>query len=344
MLNLASATSKLTLTTAAATAVHVHASWVDLNTSTSAVTPGALNSIISSVGTTDIVPSPASGTVRNVKTLRIDTVGGAQTVVLRHTDGTNAVELHDPSLAQDEYLSYDEGVGFNVYDTTGAIKTTLSAPGRFIKSTVYTTGSGNHTTDAKCSTIFLRMVGGGGGGGGCSSVAGAASAAGGGGSGGYLEKTVAVQPSTAYAYSCGALGAGNSGAAGGNGGNSTFVVGGTTYTANGGTGAPLATASSAVTAYAGGAGGAASTNGDLNAAGQPGAGGVCVLVATPVVSSGAGGSSMLGGRGGVGLTAVGAGVAGVGPGAGGGGAATGASTARAGGAGIAGAIIVDEYT
>jgi hypothetical protein len=341
MLIVTSTTDSIQMVTTAAVATHVQASWVDNNAGT--ITPGRTNTIASTATTTTIVAAPGAGVQRNVRLLTVRAVGGAQGVTLQHTDGTTVVQLLNVALASGESVVMDE-LGFQVLDSTGAVKQAASPnSGRFIKSTVYITGSGNHTTDPKTASIFLRMVGGGGGGGGCSSVAAAAAAAGGGGSGGYLEKTVAVQPSTAYAYVCGALGAGNSGAAGGNGGSSTFIVGGTTYTAAGGTGGPLATAATTLTAYAGGAGGAASTNGDLNGAGMPGVGGVTLIVATPIVCSGAGGSSDLGGRGGLGLTAAGAGNPGVGPGAGGGGSATGASAARAGGAGIAGAIIIDEF-
>ncbi len=140
-----------------------------------------------------------------------------------------------------------------------------------------------------------------------------------------------------------------SGAAGGDGGNSTFVVGATTYTCLGGKGAPLATASTVVTAYKGGAGGLASTNGDLNSSGAPGEMGVCILVGagtTEVQCSGAGGSSPFGG-GGAAVNTSGAGTAGIsasGFGAGGGGACTGASSAKAGGAPTAGCWVVDEYS
>jgi hypothetical protein len=85
-----------------------------------------------------------------------------------------------------------------------------------------------------------------------------------------------------------------------------------------------------------------STNGDVNGSGQSGGYGVCLLIATPVVASGKGGDTNFG-AGGKEIVAVGAGNVAIGFGAGGGGSATGASAARAGGAGTAGCIIVDEY-
>src|SRR5690349_5671443 len=73
MLNLATTTDKLDLITSSAATVDVHASWVDdLNPGTAdAMTPGKTNTAISSATTTDIVPSPAANTVRNVKFISI---------------------------------------------------------------------------------------------------------------------------------------------------------------------------------------------------------------------------------------------------------------------------------
>ena len=87
----------------------------------------------------------------------------------------------------------------------------------FIGRTVLTSASANFTTGANTTRIVIRGVGGGGGGGGVTGLTNSA-AGGGGGSGGYVEKQFTVVASTAYAYTCGALGAAGSNA-GGNGGN-----------------------------------------------------------------------------------------------------------------------------
>jgi hypothetical protein len=314
-------------------------SWVDITAT--AFTPGHTDTQTNGATAVTLVAAPGASTQRQVKYINIynaDTVSA--TVTVRYNANATLRTLAKIILLTGESLIWD-GQAFKVLDASGSVKTAQAGTGRYLSTTVLTTGT-IFTTGPQTTCIYVRMVGGGGGGGGCTSLASAASAAGGGGAGSYAEKTFVVTPKTAYTYAIGAAGAGNSGAAGGNGGNTTFAVAGLTVTAPGGTGGPVATASTALTAYAGGAGGAIATNGDLNGAGAGGDGGKTLIVATPVVGSGQGGSSPFG-RGGIGITAVGAGAAAIGYGSGGGGAATGASAARAGGVGVAGVIIVDEY-
>lgn len=340
MLLLTSTSDLVQLITTAAVATHVQASWVDNNAG--AITPGRTNTIISTAATTTVVGSPGASTQRALKLLVVRAVGGTQGVTLQHTDGTNVVTLMNLSLATGECLVFDEA-GMQVLDALGAVKQTTSVGvGRLIKSTTYITGSGNHTTDSKATMVRVRLVGGGGGGGGTSTTAANAAVGGGGGSGAYLEKYVAVSPSTAYAYVCGALGAGGAatGATGSAGGSSTFIVAGTTYTAPGGAGGIGQAFGTAAAAVLGGAGGAIATNGDLNAGGAPG--GTAYRTSGTVAAAGIGGSSIYG-RGGAGLITEAVGNPGVGPGAGGGGACCLGTTARVGGAGIAGCVVVDEY-
>jgi hypothetical protein len=343
MINLASTSDLLELVTGSALTIHVHASWVDLSGST--VTPGRTNSIVTTATTTNVVPSPAAATQRNVKTVTIRNTDAASSllVTVQHTDGTSLVQLVKITLLAGYTLTYNEGDGWQVLDQSGAIANSPAA-GRLVKTTVLTSGSAaSFTTGPSTNTIDVELLGGGGAGGGCTSLASAAGAAGGGGAGSYARKTFAVTPNTNYTYTVGAAGTGVSGAGGGNGTASTFAVGATTVTAPGGSGAPVATAATTLTSRAGGAGGAVATNGDINGSGAPGEAGNVLIVATPIVQSGNGGSTAYG-AGGLGLVAVGAGNAAIGFGGGGGGAATGASTVRTGGNAGGGLIVVREYT
>lgn len=344
MLLLTSISDLIQLITGSTLTIHVHASWVDLSNSGATVAPGRTNTIVSSAGTTTIVGSPAASTQRNVKFLSIENTSTttSESITVQHTDGTNVVQLQVVTLQPGWTLTYSDQSGWTTIDAAGA-RTEVPLTGRLLNSTSLTSASGTFTTGPSTRSLRIRGVGGGGGGAGCTSVASAASAGGGGGGGGYIESTFAVTPNTGYSYTVGAAGAANSGAGGGNGGNSTFgPVNTVTYAANGGGGAAVATAVTTLSSYAGGTGGTTS-NGVIAAQGGAGEAGVCILVATPIVASGCGGSSVWGG-GGVGQVAVGNGVAGSGPGAGGSGAATGASTVRTGGAGTAGQWIVDEYS
>lgn len=215
--------------------------------------------------------------------------------------------------------------------------------GRYLGTTVKTTGT-SFTTGATTNTIFVRLQAGGGAGGGGATAAVSAASAGGGASGGYAEKTFTVTPSTAYTYAIGAAGAagtaGNN--PGGDGGNSTFAVGATTVTAFGGPGGVGMAATTTIISVLGGASPTISTNGDVNCGGAHGEPG---LAFTGLIgNSGAGGSSIFG-AGANGRITAGAGTTGVGYGAGGsGGLVVNNSSAVAGGAGLAGIIIIDEYS
>lgn len=219
----------------------------------------------------------------------------------------------------------------------------ISMSGRYLGTTVKTTGT-SFTTGASTNTIIVKVQAGGGAGGGGATAAVSAGAGGGGSAGGYAEKTFTVTASTAYTYAIGA--AGSAGSAGNNpggaGGNSTFVVGGTTVTANGGLGGQGMAATSTINSVLGGASPAISTNGDWNNGGEPGMEGIAF---TGVIGNSGKGGCCFTGSGGNGLVTQGTGVAGVGFGAGGGGGLTlNGGSATAGGAGLAGIIIIEEYS
>ena len=91
MLNLASTADLLKVVTGAAGTVEVHATWVDLLTTTGAVTPGRTNTAdITTATTTPVVASPATNTIRNVKLLSIYNAHASVSnqVTVSHTDGT----------------------------------------------------------------------------------------------------------------------------------------------------------------------------------------------------------------------------------------------------------------
>jgi hypothetical protein len=97
----------------AVTAIDVHASWVDYASGT--VTPGRTNTpSITTATTTTIVGSPAASTQRNAKTINIRNRDGSLScdVTVKHTDGTNNLELLKVALGAGETLEYIEGVGW----------------------------------------------------------------------------------------------------------------------------------------------------------------------------------------------------------------------------------------
>lgn len=213
-------------------------------------------------------------------------------------------------------------------------------------------GSGTYTPSGNCNMIDVVAIGAGGGGGGVKGVILLKGVSAGGSSGGFSRKLISpVVPGLGYAYSVGAGGTGGAGAspaAGADGGSTTF---GSVLTCPGGMGAPGVTADSGAAAitYPGAGIGAAATGGDFNSAGIPGGMGwnfvTLGLAFGSDCVSGAGGDRPHYGSGGPSIRGGSSdGNTGVGYGGGGGGATTNGVTARAGGAGMDGVIIVSEYS
>lgn len=122
MIILSSTSDKLQVVTSAAVTVDSHASWMDYNGST--VTPGRTNSAITTATTTDVVASPGASTQRNVKSLHLRNKHASSStgIIVKHTDGTTAVELLSCTLFAGECLEYVEGQGFRIYDANGQPK------------------------------------------------------------------------------------------------------------------------------------------------------------------------------------------------------------------------------
>lgn len=222
------------------------------------------------------------------------------------------------------------------------IATGKSQPtGLFVKQTVYTSGSAaTHTYQAGISSAIIEGIAGGGGGGGASFSSPNMGFGAGGAAGGYFSVRVTAGLTTAV-YTVGAAGSAgaNTGGTGGTGGDTIVVHNGVTYTAKGGLGGVGQAAATTLDAALGGAG-VAGTNGDILSPGSCGQN--SVRFSGILGSSGAGGASVLGGGGAASKT-NGAGKNGVGYGSGGGGAAA-VSASQTGGTGIAGIVIITEYS
>lgn len=247
---------------------------------------------------------------------------------------TGPVPVLSGASSQDVFGMYCDGVNLHV--------SSITLNGLLISRTVLTSGT-TFTTSARTKKILVLLAGGGAGGGGSDGSANNASAGGGGGSGSYAEKLFDVTPSTNYTYAIGGGGAGgaNTGGNGSAGGNTTFAVGGTTVTANGGSGGiGMTTGNTALTAL-GGAGGVVSTNGDVNTVGQPG--GFGLRFSGTIAISGFGGPGPRGG-GGSSRNTTGIGSAGGNYGSGGGGACSIGNNDHVGGAGSQGVIVVWEFS
>jgi hypothetical protein len=338
-----STTSLLELVTAGTQVIHVNASWVDMSGAT--VTPAVppQNTIINSATTTTIVGSPASTYSRAIKSVHIQNTDStnSDTITVEHYDGTSTVTIKKLTLQAGYSYNYEDKRGWYIADPNGnEVVDNTNVHGLWLKTTVVLNGTTSFTTQASTATIHARLLAGGGAGGGSPATTGENGS--GGSSGGYAEWAVAVAGNTAYTCAVGAGGTGVSAAAGNAGGNTTLTVGGTTCTANGGLGGNVGVATNAVV---GAASPAVSTGGTFNSGGSIGMN--SVFGSTVSSCGGNGGSSVLGGGGGLGRVASQAqgvgGAATVGYGGGGGGSLT-SGAAQTGGAGANGVLIIDEYT
>lgn len=216
-----------------------------------------------------------------------------------------------------------------------------------LRQTLYLTSG---TTFSKASYPWLRaikvmLVGGGGGGGGAAATSASMQSFGqGGGGAGYAEAFITniAGLAASVTVTVGAGGSATSGSAGGAGGASSF---GSLVAADGGAGGSVKP-NNAYTAYVVGGLPGVGTAGDLLISGSGGSTGTGD--GNGLSASGAGGASRLGGGGRSNGTGAGnsgtIGVAGGNYGGGGGGASNNAgSSARAGGAGAPGIVIVELY-
>ena len=114
-------TDNLRVVTSSTADTDVHASYVDLVTTT--VTPGRSNTAITTATTTVVVAAPASG-VRNIKqlTVRNKHASTSQDVTVGHYAGITGYELIKVTLSAGDALHYNHQHGWSVRDNLGRVK------------------------------------------------------------------------------------------------------------------------------------------------------------------------------------------------------------------------------
>jgi hypothetical protein len=127
MIVLSTTSDIVRVTTSAAVALDVQASYAD-NTATS-FAPGRQPTAISTATTTTVLSSPAASTQRGLKSLTAHARGGANAVSVELFDGSTAYRLASASLASGETLSYEDGRGWFVLAVDGATKGLIGATG-----------------------------------------------------------------------------------------------------------------------------------------------------------------------------------------------------------------------
>jgi hypothetical protein len=118
---LASTSDKVQVVTGAAGSIDVHASWLD--NAAGVITPGRTDTPITTAATTDVVAAPASGTYRSLNTLQVRNKHASSPcdIIVRHTDGTNTVELVKATLLANSQIQYVDGQGFIQIPRVGTI-------------------------------------------------------------------------------------------------------------------------------------------------------------------------------------------------------------------------------
>lgn len=122
MLLLTSASDAITLVTSAATNVEVHAAYADNNNGT--VSASRTDTNITSASTTTIVPGPATGIQRNLRTcfIKNDHATLSNSITVNHTDGTLTTTLWTGLLLAGESVILNESADWVVYDSGGLAK------------------------------------------------------------------------------------------------------------------------------------------------------------------------------------------------------------------------------
>lgn len=302
MIFLNSTTDVIQIVTSGSCTLRCHISWVDKTSS--AVTPGRYNTVVSSNTTQTIIPAPAANTYRSIKYISIfneyypfSGYIGTVDVTIRYNDATYNTNIWHGTLSYRESIIYNENnftkvsangipyLGSNnliltsgyQYDsnTVPRARDILECAGAFSTTLTYTW---TKPTTFKPSFVLVKLWGGGGGGGGGSSLSTAVASHGGaGGGGGAFTSYIFLAddlPDTATIYVGGGGtwgsggGDGTAGTAGGYGSDTSFVAGSnitlTAYGGGGGAGGDIT-----ATATAGGSGGglaSAGTNGTTVAA------------------------------------------------------------------------------
>lgn len=115
MLLLTATTGSLQLVTSSAAAIDVHATWID--TASGAITPGRQNTQIVAAATTQVVPSPAASTQRNIKTLHVrnkDPTLTCQVTVQINDTVAGALPLYNPNLGPGDEFEMCDMAGFKI--------------------------------------------------------------------------------------------------------------------------------------------------------------------------------------------------------------------------------------
>lgn len=158
MLLLTTTSDKLQIISGSTGTLDVHASWADL--ASGVVTMGRTNTNITTATTTDVVAAPAASTTRNIKALYIanNHATNSMLITVQHTDGTHVIPLEVVTLLAGERLDFVEGIGFQLIDSTGIIKSNVPvSAGQYTVKGLSADLTNATTTAAKVTNLDLAL-------------------------------------------------------------------------------------------------------------------------------------------------------------------------------------------
>lgn len=296
--------------------------------------------IAGTVSTDTIVPTSLKAKL-GVQTNKGIAYGTGDSTAIAWTSGLTDGQLAIGSTAGvPAAATLTAGSGISI--TNGSNSITIAATGANSQIVIQTfSANGTYTPTTGMDYCIIECLGGGGAGGGAQATTAAQFSAGTGGGGGEYSRGTfsAATIGASQSVTIGAAGAGSSGATGGNGGNTSV---GALISSNGGSGGLVMPASTGGQA-GGGVGGTGGSGGQVRTPGNDG-GWSFYLTTSGVVIGAPGANSQYGSGGPGGFTGADVGHNATGFGAGGGGAGNGLSqSARAGGNGSAGIVIITEF-
>lgn len=141
MLLLTSTTDTISLTSSAAATLEISAEYVDNDTNTGLVTPDWQATEMSTATTTTVVNAPGSGVQRNVQTLIIRNSHASITSTVsvnKIKAGGTSVQQMSVALGPGEVLQFLDGVGWQVLNSAGALKTSQNQGSNAANSSIST--------------------------------------------------------------------------------------------------------------------------------------------------------------------------------------------------------------
>lgn len=115
------------VTASGVSTINVQAAWADITTT--AITPGSTNSLITTATTTTVVASPGASTYRQIKGLTIynSHASSSNAISVQQYDGTNRAVMLKYTLLAGETIQWNEDAGFRVIDASGQVKGAMVA-------------------------------------------------------------------------------------------------------------------------------------------------------------------------------------------------------------------------